>query len=326
MGVRNNEILRIEPRENLNVNDYWLCDWGRLNTYTHVNDKEKRIRTPRIKIQEDNEDTDSLVEVDWEEAISIAASKLINREKDILFIASPFSTLEDNYVFKKFANEVFKSSNVFYNPFIEEDFGDDFLRKSDKTPNSNGLRLLGINPLTKECIEDLKNNIYKIVYVINDNPIRVKEFESLFRNVELSIQHLNIKSGFYNHASVVFPEATYAEVNGTFVNFQNRVQRIRPVIQVMEQERLIREFPLSRLDKFGEPNDRWTHGTKINAKPTWKILKQIAKILGHNFFFDNSEEVFIELCDSIPGMEGYNYDTVGEEGILVGVKTIVEAD
>jgi NADH-quinone oxidoreductase subunit G len=326
MGVRNNEILRIEPRENLNVNDYWLCDWGRLNTYTLVNDKEKRIRTPRIKIQEDNEDTSSLVEVDWEEAISIAASKLINREKDILFIASPFSTLEDNYVFKKFANEVFKSSNIFYNPNIEEGFGDDLLRKSDKTPNSNGLKLLGINPLEKECIEDLKNGKYKIVYVINDDPTRVREFESLFRNVESSIKHLNIKSRFYNYASVVFPEATYAEVNGTFVNFQNRIQRIRPAVQVMEQKRLIGELSLSRFEKFGEPNDRWTHGTKINAKPTWKILKQIAKILGHNFFFENSEDVFIELCNSIPGMEGYDYDTVGEEGILIGVKTIVEAN
>jgi len=317
MGVRNNEILRIESRENLNVNDYWLCDWGRLNTFNHINDKEKRIKTPRIRINEDNKSISSLVEVDWEEAISTAASKLINKGKDILFIASPFSTLEDNYTLKKFANEVFKNNNIFYNPNIDEYFGDDILKKSDKTPNSNGLKLLGINPLTKECIKDLKNKIFKIVYVINDDLTRVKEFESLFRSYEFSIQHLNVKNGFYNHASVVLPEATYAEVNGTFVNFQNRVQRIRPAVQVMEQERLIEDFSLSRLDKFGEPNDRWTHGTKINAKPTWKILKQIAKILGHNFFFDNSEEVFIELCDSIPGMEGYYYDTVGEEGILV---------
>lgn len=30
IGVRQNEILRIEPRENLEVNNWWLCDWGRL--------------------------------------------------------------------------------------------------------------------------------------------------------------------------------------------------------------------------------------------------------------------------------------------------------
>jgi len=326
MGVRNNEILRIEPRENLNVNDYWLCDWGRLNTFKHINDKEKRIKTPRIRINEDNKSISSLVEVDWEEAISSAASKLINKDKDILFIASPFSTLEDNYTLKKFANEVFKNNNIFYNPNIDEYFGDDILKKSDKTPNSNGLKLLGINPLTKECIKDLKNKIFKIVYVINDDLTRVKEFESLFRSYEFSIQHLNVKNEFYNHATVVMPEATYAEVNGTFVNFQNRVQRIRPAVQTQEQERLFGDFSLSRLDKFGEPNDRWAHGTKYSAKPTWEILKQIAKTLGYNFRFENSEDVFIELCNSIPGMEGHNYDTIGETGIVVGDKPLVEAD
>jgi len=48
IGVRNNEILRIEPRQNLNVNDYWLCDWGRLNTYKYVNDEKLRVKTPTI--------------------------------------------------------------------------------------------------------------------------------------------------------------------------------------------------------------------------------------------------------------------------------------
>ena len=30
VGVRNNEIL-LEPRNNPNVNGYWMCDHGRLN-------------------------------------------------------------------------------------------------------------------------------------------------------------------------------------------------------------------------------------------------------------------------------------------------------
>jgi NADH-quinone oxidoreductase subunit G len=36
IGVRNNEILRLEPRENLNVNKYWMCDKGRIESYRHV--------------------------------------------------------------------------------------------------------------------------------------------------------------------------------------------------------------------------------------------------------------------------------------------------
>ncbi|MEO6695414.1 MAG: 2Fe-2S iron-sulfur cluster-binding protein, partial [Ignavibacteria bacterium] len=52
MGVRNNQILRIEPRENLDVNDYWLCDWGRLNTIKNSNDETQRINSPKIKLDE----------------------------------------------------------------------------------------------------------------------------------------------------------------------------------------------------------------------------------------------------------------------------------
>ena len=49
LGVRNNQILRMEPRVNTEVNDYWLCDWGRLNTIKWVNDENIRIKSPMIR-------------------------------------------------------------------------------------------------------------------------------------------------------------------------------------------------------------------------------------------------------------------------------------
>ena len=324
MGVRNNEILRIEPRENLHVNDYWLCDWGRLNTFDHVNNEEQRIKTPRIRLSEEENQIEALIEVDWDEAISKTVSELINKDKDILFIASPYSTLEDNYTLKKFANEVFKSNSVFYIPNIDENFGDDFLKKSDRAPNTQGLKLLGINPFNDEVCSDLENGKYKILYVINEDPSKHPDSKKILQNIKLSIQHLSIKSSYCNYATVIFPEATYAEINGTFVNFQNRIQRLLPAKQTLEQERLIGEFSFSRLDKFGAPNDRWTHGTKFNARPTWKILKQIAKVMGHDFMFESSEEVFVELCNVLPGMESYDYNTVGSQGIVVGEKLVVD--
>ncbi|MEO6695115.1 MAG: hypothetical protein ABIO41_07915, partial [Ignavibacteria bacterium] len=127
------------------------------------------------------------------------------------------------------------------------------------------------------------------------------------------------------HATVIFPTSTYAEINGTFVNFQNRLQRIRPAVTTIEQERLIGEFQMSRWDKMGAPNDRWMHGTKFDARPAWKILKQVAKVLGHDFAFANSEEVFSELCTKIPDLTGCDYDSIGDKGIIAGEKPFVEA-
>jgi NADH-quinone oxidoreductase subunit G len=310
IGARNNEILRIEPRQNPDVNEYWLCDWGRLNTYKYINDENLRVKNPTIL----SEETDEIIEVSWDEAISRTSSELNNLKGEILFIASSFSTLEDNYTLKKFAKEIFKSDNIVYIPYVDETFADELLKKADKTPNSNGLKLLGINPISEKHIENLKEGKFKIIYLINDDITRIPEANKLLKKVDINIHHLNIKNNYSNKATVVFSESTYAEINGTFVNFQNRIQRIRPAVVTLEQERLIGEYSISRLDKFGAPNDSWTHGTRYNARPTWKVLTKIAKSLGYDFEFENSEDVFIELCSKIPAMKGWDYSTLGLEG------------
>ncbi len=60
--VRNNEILRQTPRYNAEVNQYWMCDWGRLETSRQVN-SDARIRGPLMRKES------GVVEVGWDEAI-----------------------------------------------------------------------------------------------------------------------------------------------------------------------------------------------------------------------------------------------------------------
>ena len=327
MGVRNNKILRIEPRENLAVNDYWLCDWGRLNTTAFVNDEELRIKSPQIKLNEASSENEELIDVNWDEAISKSISHLKNYEgSEIMFVASAFSTLEDNYALKKFAKEIFNSDNIFYIPNIDENFSDDLLRRSDKTPNANGLKLLGIKPYSKETIDTLSSGKIKMLYILNDDIFRMPGAEEFIKNIETNVHQISIHNKYSENASIVLPTSTYAEINGTFVNYENRIQRLRPAVATLEEERIIGEFAMSRLDKFGAQNDRWTHGTKFNSRPGWKILKLVAKAMGHKFAFENSEEVFIELCSTIPELNGYDYETIGSKGIVAGEKPLVEAE
>lgn len=318
IGVRQNEILRIEPRENLDVNNWWLCDWGRLNTIKDFSNPEKRYNLPMIKPEEDESEKYKIIEVAWEEAVSKTVSILNGKKENILFIASPFSTLEDNYVLKKFAKTVFNSNDIFYIPSIDETFGDDILKKSDKTPNSKGLEVLGINPLSEDTLNNINSGKYKALYVINDDIRRASKLSEHHSKFEVSVFHLNLKNSFTeSFADIIFSESSYAEINGTFMNFQGRIQRIRPALATLEQERLLGEYSLSRLDKFGAPNDRWTKDNRFNARPTWKILKQIAKVFGVNFDFDNSEEVFSEMCKEELGIDDMSYDKVGDNGYLL---------
>ncbi len=279
-----------------------------------------------IKFEGASADKDELIEVNWDEAFSKTASIMKDLNPDeIMFAASPFSTLEDNYALKKFAKEVFGSSDVFYIPNIDESFGDDLYKRSDKTPNSNGLKILGIHPFTNDSMERLNSGKIRVVVVLNDDLSRLPGYETFQNEVGTLIYLISNKNNDSSSAGVVFPLSTYAEINGTLVNFENRIQRIRPAVATLDQERLLGEFSMSRLDKFGAHNDRWTHGNKYNSRPGWKVVKLIAKAMGHDFEFDNSEEVFIELCSTIPDLNGYDYEIVGKQGIVAGEKITAEA-
>lgn len=326
--VRDNMIKRLTPKANMDVNQYWMCDYGRLNTYKFVNDESTRLKTPLLRPSEGGLIEDSkyeLRECQWDDAFAAVISEMKNyKPEEIAFIASPFSTLEDNFALKRFAEEVAGTNAIAYIPHIEG--VDDFLLiRADKTPNTAGLKYLGIKPIDKEFTDKILNKQFKLVYMLNDSISRLPEAEQLSKSIEVGILHISNISEFSRKASVVMPLSTYAEIYGTFVNFQGRVQRLKPAVATLEQERLPGDFAVSRLDKFGAHNDSWTHGTKFNSRPAWKVLTQIAKAMGTDFGYANTEDVFDDIVSKVPAFSGLTYEIIGKHGAMVGQKEEVAA-
>ena len=135
--VRNNEILRLTPRQNDEVNSYWMCDNGRLNTFKNCNAQD-RIDGPLIR-------RDGLLrEVPWDEALKVTAKSLKDyKNHEIAFIGSPYATCEDNFAMAKFAKFLGVTNIDFAKHIIPGD-QDDILIREDKTPNSFGAELLGV--------------------------------------------------------------------------------------------------------------------------------------------------------------------------------------
>lgn len=316
--VRDNEIMRLIPRENMDVNQYWMCDHGRLESYKFVNDEATRVNTPMLREEDVTSDGSGLKACDWDDAIARVISEIKNyKTEEIAFIASPYSTLEDNFVLQRFAKEIVGTDNIAYIPHIDGK-DDKLLLRADKTPNANGLKILGINPIDIKFIDKILSKQFKMVYVLNDSLGRLERTEEIAKAIEVAVLHI---SNYYEHshkATVILPASTYAEVNGTFVNFQNRVQRIRPAVASLEQERLPGEFAVSRLDKFGAQNDRWTKGTRFNARPAWKVILQMAKVLGNDFGYENTEEVFDDMAAKVAELNGMSYEVIGKLGAMVG--------
>ncbi|HOJ07748.1 MAG: molybdopterin-dependent oxidoreductase [Ignavibacteriota bacterium] len=315
LWVRNNEVLRLVPKYNEDVNSYWMCDHGRVNTFKFVNAKD-RVDGPHIRVE------GNLVRVGWDEAYAEAASRLKGFSKDeIAVLGSAFATVEDNYAAAKFAKSVLGTGNLDFVKHVDPAFGDDILRKNDITPNSFGAELAGVKPSKNGndfngIIKGIKEGKIKALYILEDDIIAANtELESVFAKLDLLIAHATNFNKTTVLADIVFPASTYAEKNGTFVNFSGRVQRIRPAVATLDVDRALEGMSMSRWDKFGTKFDRWAQGKHFDARASWKILVGLASALGQKMKYGMAEEVFLDLAANIEAFNGLDYDTLGEFGV-----------
>ncbi len=107
------------------------------------------------------------------------------------------------------------------------------------------------------------------------------------------------------------PASTYAEIEGTYVNKDKRVQHFAPALTTKENLRFM-GMKMSRLDKFGAPNDRWTQHELRDCKQSWKILYLLSKHFGLNYHYTKSEDIFKEIAEKIPTFKYMSYDKLDE--------------
>lgn len=323
IGVRNNKILRLTPRFNKDVNDYWMCDSGRLDTFKFVN-SDDRINGSFIR------KNGELKQSDWKDAEREAIRSLkLFKPQEIAFIGSAFATCEDNYSLLKLARRIGTSNIDFFRHLIPGS-GDDVLITEDKSPNALGAELIGIVPANngisyKDLKDAVKSKKIKALYVIDEDIIALdNSFEEILTKLDLLIVHSHNWNSTAKLSDILFASSTYAEKHGTFVNFQGRVQRIRPAVTTATMDRALDNLEMSRLDKFGTEYDRWASGVKIDAKGSWKIISDLLSALGEKREFNMAEEVFDELAGRNKYFKGLDYDTIGKSGAFLKNFKIIE--
>jgi predicted molibdopterin-dependent oxidoreductase YjgC len=76
---------------------------------------------------------------------------------------------------------------------------------------------------------------------------------------------------------------------------------------------------MSRLDKFGASNDRWTQHDERNCSQSWKILVKIANLMGAGWVYKDSEDVFDEIAEKIHSFKFMTYSKLDEyQGLVLG--------
>ncbi|MCG3135103.1 MAG: Nitrate reductase [Planctomycetes bacterium] len=276
VGSRWNRVLRVIPRENPHVNQWWMCDAGRF-TYKG-NDADTRLGAPMIR------KNGALAECSWDEALDAAAKGLRDAGADLLALVSGRLTNEEMWL----AKDVLAHLGTPHRDVKPRAFAkDDFLRTGDGNPNSRGAALLGIAPGTGGSgLTSLGSRAFRGAALFGEDlDDRPEALEALSKCGFVLVVGSHETETSRRAAHVVLPGVTPFEKDGTYVNVSGRVQRLaRSVIA---------------------PGEAW---------PDWKILGALRARLTGAPAPRTPADAFAEMCAASPAFSGLPWNGLGEHG------------
>jgi NADH-quinone oxidoreductase subunit G len=211
-----NVIYRCVPRENMEVNKWWLCDEGRFN-YQYVND-ENRVVDPAVPSGQE------LSRIDWFAAIGAAKQALDGKKKIAVLVGSDL-TQEEAQLLQQFVPKQFAGAAIFHfgTPGIKSTAddapADKILKRKSKTSNLNGLEKLGF-----KGFDSLPSGTDAVV-VFRGGRAKLPDLKGV-TTVGVGVFMKDEASKF----AAVLPGTTFAEKSGTILNYENREQKLKRAI------------------------------------------------------------------------------------------------
>ena len=304
--VKDNQIMKVTPRTNMDVNEYWLADEERME-YRKFN--EDRPEGPTVEG----------AAVSWDMGWKAAADCLqgVNGSR-ILFLGSAWATVEDNYLLSRLAAAVGAPAPV-YLPHVEKGHGDGWLRTDDRTPNAQGCERLGIHAVTAADLKArLASGNVDVLYVMEDDPVASGACSVAdLSGIKVVLHHYNTTNQTLAAADVALPAAMAVETVGTYVNMDGHAQRLRPAKAIAGVNRtLSMEIGKCRADRHGTPFDKWyNEANLVNCQPGWVSLPKVAEGLGHALSFKGPKQIMEEVSNALPSFKGATYPAMGENGV-----------
>lgn len=270
-------LMRLKPRENQAVNQWWMCDEGR---YGYKFADQDRVQGPAVIRKGEQEPAD------WLEALQQVkdAFKKIPA-KEWLVLASPQLTNEELYLIKKLFQDK-QGAKVALLKAKPDGEKDNILRQADKNPNMRGGLLAGLAEFDP-AVHVPQKGLFAFGQDLDLILGKEKAAEYLNRAETVVFQGSNWNDTA-RRAHIVLPAAVYAEKEGTFTNFQGRVQRIFRALT-----------------------------PKSEARPDWAVLADIAHGAGLEWTYTSPEEIFKEMSAKIKAFQGMTYETLGKQGALI---------
>ncbi|MEK6530184.1 MAG: molybdopterin-dependent oxidoreductase [candidate division NC10 bacterium] len=280
-------VARLKPRFNAEVNRWWICDAGRYGG--KFVDDPSRLGAPARGRGE------AAIEVGWEEMIPLIASQLRRyRPDEIGVLASPKMANEDLFLVKRLADHLGPVHVDFRVPPRTPGDEDRILIKADKNPNTRGAELIGFGPRpggldARGMLRAARERRIKCLWVFHHDLLASAwleaEVREALRALECFIYQGSNRNGVSPEAHYVLPSAVWVERDGTFTNFEGRVQRFWRAVE-----------PLGL------------------ALADWEILGRVAEALGLGAPPARAEDWFKALAAAVPPFAGLSYRELRDTG------------
>ncbi|MBW3566204.1 MAG: (2Fe-2S)-binding protein [Acidobacteria bacterium] len=216
-------IFRYKPRVNPEVNDHWLCDYGR---FSHERYETERFVVPKQR-RDDYLGISSWTEV-WEELVS----KLREAEKVALIASAQLTNEEARLAKRLFGDLLAGSTGVHVDPIgpIKMKNKKGWLEGTQAGPNLRGIVANGIEDtdLPNRLMERGASGIDVLWITDPEFSERASDPAAVakLRKARFLVVQAWGPHPLADAADLVIPGAIFAEKSGTFTNLQNRTQRI----------------------------------------------------------------------------------------------------
>ncbi len=213
LETRDNTVVRMRPRSNEEVNQFYLCDEGRLD-YRWIN------RTDRLEVPHVRRDG-RWGAVDWDVALEAAAALV--RGRAVHVVASPMLSNEALYMLRRLV-ELSGGAGRFRvrtGPEAPLVGVEDLALRADRAANVHGAELMGF----ERADDPLADMADGSVLVIADEELVGVPAERLAGAAGVLVVGTVMPAAARARGDVALPIANFAEEEGTFTNLRGRVQR-----------------------------------------------------------------------------------------------------
>ncbi len=272
------DVYRYRPRENDAINQSWMCDQGRLS-YKPLN--LARVQAPSLGRADDRR------EVTAAEALLRATAQLkaMAGTAELAVLVSPSCSNEDLLAGLTFAKDALGVRHLYVGG-RPDGAADALLMRADKNPNRKGLAWvsaglgLSLEPFAA-LLKAVQAGTVKALYVLGaEVPVDEAEAARTLAQVEfIAVQATNV-TPLTERADVVLPAATHVEDEGSFVQEDGVVQRVR------------RAFP-----------------PRGSTRGHWNWAVDIMREFGFPLTYESARDVFRELSPKVPELASFGWDS-----------------